>query len=225
MKKVFFLVNNLNENSFSPYIGKYLKKFDVSFDDSLPKNLEKYDLVVLWNYRKIIQGISNKKNIIIFHGSDLPGGKGWAPIYYSIFNGLKYYTVSGILPADEVDSGDIVIKAKFQIKDNFTAEFIRECDNEVSVLLVRKILDKFKGKKITGKKQVGKGSYNKRRKPEDNEVDINSKVSEIINHIRGCEKQHPAFFYYKDQKYNISIFPDNKPKFPEDLEIIFSDND
>ena len=82
----------------------------------------------------------------------------------------------------------------------------------------------FENKKIIGKKQSDRGTFYPRRKPEDNEIDLQSRFIEKINHLRACENTHPAFFYYKDMKYNIMIEPELKPKFPSDLKITFYDS-
>lgn len=224
MKRIFFLVNSLDEFNFNDLIKKYLDGVYVTVGESLPQNTQDYNLIIIWNYRKIIPNISDKKNIIIFHSSDLPDGRGWAPIYYTLAKGLNYFVISGILPSEKVDTGDIVVKAKFRIRDNYTAEVIRQWDSEISIMLIKEILKRFEGREIKGIKQIGEGSYNPRRSPTDNEIPIESRICDIIGHLRGCEKRHPAFFYYNQTKYIIHIEPENKPEFPEDLEVIFYDS-
>lgn len=224
MKKVFFLVNRLEEFDFQQYLNKYLSDVNVTVGESLPTDTDYYDLIILWNYRKILKNISDRKNIILFHSTNLPEGKGWAPIYYTLTKGLEQYTISGIFAADEVDSGDIIVQAKFKIKDNYTAEIIREWDNEICIMLIKKILEIFQGKEIKGRKQQGVSSFNTRRKPEDNEINPNVKFADVINHLRACEKNHPAFFVYNKAKYLVKVEPEIKPTFPEDLEITFYDS-
>lgn len=216
-------MNKLDEFNFFEYIEKHLNDVNVTVGDSLPQHANEYDLIVLWSYRKIIKDVSSK-NIILFHSTDLPKGKGWAPIYYSISSGQKYFTISGILADEKVDSGDIIVKAKFKIKNNYTAEYIRKWDQEISIILVKKILEKFANKRIKGKKQIGTTTTNPRRRLQDNEIDLKSKFGEKINHLRACEKNHPAFFYYNKVKYNIAIEPEPKPEFPSDLKIMFYDS-
>lgn len=224
MKRVFFLVNKIDEFNFCQYIEKYLNEISVIVGDSLPEHTDEYDLIVLWSYRKIIKKIPNGKNIILFHSSDLPDGKGWAPIYYSIRSGLEHFTISGILADERVDSGDIIVKAKFRIKDNYTAEHIRKWDHEISIILVKKILERFANGKIRGEKQEEVGTSNPRRKPDENRIDLKSRFEQTINHLRACEKNHPAFFYYNQTKYNITIEPETEPDFPADLKIKFYDS-
>jgi methionyl-tRNA formyltransferase len=220
MTSVFFLVNSKEEFNFSDYIKKYLKNISVTIDTVFPKKSDSFNLIVLWNYMKIIPNISKCENVIVFHGSDLPKGKGWAPIYYSLSKNNSHYIISGIIPNDEVDEGDIIVKAKFKIKLNYTAKIIREFDNEISFILIQKFLKRFKTK-IKGKKQSGHGTFFKRRYPEDNEISFNSKISKIFNHLRASEDSHPAFFYHNDIKYLIKIEPEEKPLFPDDIEYTF----
>ena len=143
MKNILFVVDNPDEFKSIPYLKKYLPNINYLIKTSFPSDPDNYNLIILWNYRKIIPNISERKNIILLHGSNLPLGKGWAPIYYTLVENLPNYTIAGILPADKVDSGDIVVRAKFSLKDNYTAETIREFDNEISILLIKKILERF----------------------------------------------------------------------------------
>lgn len=224
MKRVFFLVNKLDEFDFLQYVKKHLNEISITVGDLLPKHTDEYDLIVFWSYRKIIKNIPSGKNMILFHSSDLPDGKGWAPIYHSIYSGQEYFIITGILADERVDSGDIIIKAKFRIKDNYTAEHIRKWDHEISIILIKKILERFARGEIRGKKQEGADTSNSRRKPDENRIDLKSRFEQTINHLRACEKNHPAFFYYNQTKYNITIEPETEPDFPADLKIKFYDS-
>ena len=171
----------------------------------------------MWSYRRILKNLENQNNVILFHSTDLPKGKGWAPIYYSIFNNETFFTISGITASNKVDSGKIIVKGKFKILPNHTAEYIRKWDEEISIILIKTILKKIKNTKISGIPQKGKITFYKKRLPEDNELSSKN----MINHLRACEKNHPAFFYNKNEKFFINIEPENIPKFPKDLKIKF----
>jgi methionyl-tRNA formyltransferase len=224
MKKIFFLVNSLDEFDFQDLIKKYLPDIRVSAGESLPEHTEDYDLVILWSYKKIIPNLSGKKNIILFHSTDLPKGKGWAPIYYTIIQKNEYFTITGILADEKVDAGNVIVKARFKIKDNYTAEHLRGWDKEISIMLIKEILARFEGKKLEGIRQTGKDSFYKKRSPEDNEISPDVKVADIIDHLRACERSHSAYFIYNDIKYFIYIEPAEKPDFPDDLEVKFYDS-
>jgi len=223
-KKIFFLVNNLEEFCSYDLLKKYLYDVSITVGETFPEHPEDYDLVILWNYKKIIHGLNGISNIILFHASDLPKGKGWAPIYYTIVNKEEYYTITGLFAANEVDSGDIIVKARFKMKDNYTATILRQWDNDISLILIKKILEKFKDKPLKGMKQTGNETYFKRRYRDDNEISLDERLKEIVDKLRASEPQHPAFFFYNGYKYFIFIQPEFEPKFPDDLEIIFYDS-
>ena len=218
------MVNKLKEFNFLEFINKYLSDVSVCLGESLPEHTEDYDLIILWNYRKIIPDISYKKNIILFHSSDLPEGKGWAPIYNSISRGKEFYTISGIFASDRVDAGNVIVKARFRIKDNYTAEYIRKWDNEITIMLIKEILYLIENKELKGIEQSGDETFYPRRFPKDNEIKIDEQFISIINHLRACEENHPAFFMYNDTKYIVHIRPEILPAFPSDLEILFFDS-
>ena len=218
MKKIFFVVNSIKEFDFKNLIDKYLPKADIKIGESLPKNTKEYDLVILWSYKKIIKNLPKENNVILFHSSNLPKGKGWAPIYHTMVSKQKYFTITGIIANEKVDSGDIIAKARFKIQDNHTAEYLRKWDHEISIMLIHEILKKMKSP-IKGKKQISKGDTYPRRYQEDNQIDTKLSFKQIINHIRACEKKHPAFFYLNKTKYIIRVEPELKPEFPKDLEI------
>ena len=88
--------------------------------------------------------------------------------------------------------------------------------------MISEILKKMKKKVLTGVKQDKKQeTFYARRYPKDNELNINSTLVSLVPFLKGCEKSHPSFFYYKGDKFTISIRPSIPPSMPEDLEITF----
>jgi len=219
MKKLFFLLNSTTEYNFSDLQKKYLKDVSVHIGDTLPSHPADYDLVILWNYRKIIPGVAKHNNLILFHSSFLPEGKGWAPIYNTIAHGLQYYVITCLFCHENVDAGDIILRCRFALKDCYTAELVRRWDSEISMRLIPELLMRMDSGNFTGIQQEGHGTFYPRRKPSDNEISPESKIFEVVNHLRACESGHPAFFFFNGVKYNINIYPDREPSFPEDLEI------
>ena len=220
-KKICFLLNNIKEYSFKNLVDLYLpnKKFDINLSTVFPKNFKSYDLIIPWCYKKIIKGEKKLTNTIIIHSSNLPEGRGWAPIYYSLRDQNSDYTISSIFATKDVDKGNLIVKASFPILPEYTADYLRKVDTEISILLIRKILDKWHNAKIISKKQIGDGSYRPRRFPKDNEVKINYSLKKILSHLRAVEKNNPAFFYFKNIKYIIEVHPENKPDFPKKIKI------
>ena len=214
--RILILVNQLEEFDFEKELNYYLPpdRFDVSIAGSFPGDAAKFDLIFPFNYRKIIKGASLAGNIIVMHASELPEGRGWAPIYYTFSKNKNEYVVSGIFAAEDFDSGDIIIRARIKIAPGYTAHFIRAIDKEIFLLLIAKIFEQWPKGNPVGIKQMGFPSYYPRRHPKDNEIDINKPLINLIPHLRGTEPQHPAFFFYEGEKYLIGITPESVPKKP-----------
>jgi methionyl-tRNA formyltransferase len=224
MKKVYFLVNRMTDFGFAPLLEKHLGDCEVAVGTTLPAEPSAYDLVVLWSYRKKVPVEPGCRNIILFHSSRLPEGRGFAPIYNTIARDLERYTVSGIFAAAEFDTGDLIVRASFRMRENYIAADLRRWDEEISVMLVSRLLDRFGGGELKGVPQVGTSSWWERRCPEDGCIDTTRTFAELIPHLRASESRHPAFFMLGQTKYVVSVQPETAPAFPDDLEIEFFDS-
>lgn len=221
-ERVFFVLNRLEEFDFANLISQYLSGYTVDVGVALPPDPHSYRLIILWSYRQIVVDLPKPNNVVVFHSSDLPHGKGWAPIFYAIVEEQADYYITGILAASKVDAGDIIVKAKFRLKLEYLAQDIRKFDREISIYLVAEILHRFQGRSLVGLPQIEVGgSYRPRRNPEDNELDINKPLRELIPILRAVENHHPAFFNYHGRRFNLSIETDIPVVFPDDLQIVF----
>ena len=90
MKNILFIVNKKEDFTIQNYIDKHLLGFEIHVEENLPKDILSYDLIILWSYRKILKNISYYRNIVLFHSSDLPDGKGWAPIFNTLNRALYF---------------------------------------------------------------------------------------------------------------------------------------
>ena len=116
MKKyqICILLNKLEEYHFDDLIKKYLpsEKFDIEIKEKFPENASFYHLIIPWNYHKIIKNVKNFGNVVIIHSSDLPKGRGWAPLYYTFRDDMPHYTMTCIFAHENVDQGNIILKAR-----------------------------------------------------------------------------------------------------------------
>ncbi len=222
-EEVFFLVEDVNVTNISPYIDRHLQEYSVTIGDVFPEQPNNFRLIVLWNLRRVIKDLPPNTNVVVFHSSDLPVGRGWAPIYHTLADGLEEHVISAIFAAAKVDGGDVIAKARFRVLPCHTAEILREIDEEICVLMVRKILEKFSGRDIVGVPQIGEPTYYLRRTPADSEVDPQKSLLEILPHLRACGSGHPAFFDWQGCRYYLTVATDGARSIPEDLRITFSD--
>lgn len=218
---VYYVVERATDFSIASYVARHLGRYAVKVGERLPERLGDYRLIVLWNLRRVIQDLPANRNVVVFHSSDLPRGRGWAPIYHVLADGHPEHIVSAIFAAPEVDSGEIIAKARFRVQPCHTAAALRAIDEEVCVMLAAAILERFADRPLTGVPQTGEATFYRRRKPADNEVDIRRPLAELIPHLRACEANHPALLVWQGCRYQISLTPERPPGFPDDLRIEF----
>ncbi|MBT5855618.1 hypothetical protein HOH87_03165 [bacterium] len=216
IQSVLFVVNSIESFDFELEAQDLLKSCAIEASTFFPESPSDYHLVILWNYQTIVPNVDSYSNIILFHASELPKGKGWAPIYYALSEQKEYYTLTGIRAANSVDSGEIVGAARYKITPDMTATHLRTWDTTISLILIQKLLTL---DEIDTTPQVGSSSYNRRRKKEDNEIVPLDTIASALPHLRACEPSHPAYFIHDGVRFNIQITPHIPPSFPEDLEI------
>jgi methionyl-tRNA formyltransferase len=213
---ICILLNSLEEFDFEEAVHRYLspERFEVTITETYPEMPSIYRLIVPWNYRKVLKEAAQDGNVVVMHASDLPDGRGWAPIYHAFRERKTEYVLCAILAADEVDTGDIIVRARFAIEAGYTAPFLRELDKELSVLLIAKILENWPERAPVGVKQAASGRFRERRHPSDSKVDPSLRLVEMLPHLRGLEPTSPAFFFYEDVKYLIEVRPEVAPRNP-----------
>ena len=219
--RICILLNRFDEFDFEEAVRRHLPsdRFEVTIADTFPDDPSDYRLVIPWCYRKVIKHAARAGNIVVMHSSELPDGRGWAPIYHAFSEQKAEYVISGIFAADEVDTGDVIVRARFTIEAGYTAPFVRALDKELSVILVAKILEQWPDGLPVGARQAGSGSFRGRRHPKDNEIELSVPLIEMLPHLRGVEPAAPAFFFYMGVKYLIEVRPEIAPCKPRQVMI------
>lgn len=218
---VFFVTEADHASHLRKLASRCLDGFVTTIGMSMPENPGDYTLIVLWNLRRIITNIPESQNVIVLHSSDLPMGRGWAPIYHSIADQKEDHVISAIMVAPLVDSGDVIAKARFRIGPDVTAVSLRRFDEEACMIMIYAILKKYPSGSIPAVPQLGQPTYYSRRSQADNEIDIEQPFAALIPHLRACEPQHCAHFFLHGVKYNIHIQPETPPKLPPEILIEF----
>ena len=216
MKKqnlVAFLIDKKNN-----WIEKYIKKI---VDDKLLKKKYKFkkfynlpnspqgQILFILNYTKILKKkeLNKFKLPIIIHGSKLPDYKGFAPVQNQILNNRNLIHFSMIKASLKVDSGDIIQRNFMKLNGSEIYDEIREKSANIIVKMIIKFLKNFPKYKL--EKQKGYGKFYRKRKPDDQKLNINKSIKENFNTFRIANNEKwPAFFIYKKKKYIIKIYKD-----------------
>ncbi len=208
-------------------IKKYLPtfKFKVKFSRSTEIAFEKYDLVVLWNFHRKLEIGDDVVNVVVFHASNLPEGRGWAPIANLFLHEQKQYTLTGFRANSEIDTGNILIQFYISMKPSYTARFIRLIDNELMCLGVRMLLD-YRLTMENGRPQPSNHVKPfQRRTPEMNKIDVSNSIESYIALLKSAEEGHPVYFEHDGEVFDLCLTPRKSPNFPEVLVSVFYDRE
>ena len=168
---------------------------------------EGYEIVFILSYFSIIKKdlLARHRHNIVVHESDLPKGKGWAPLFWQILEGKNSIPVVLFEATDKIDAGRIYVKDTILLKGNELYDEIREKQAEKTLELCLLFIKKHVN--IKSKPQRGAPTYYKKRTPKDSELDLSGSLKDNFNLLRICNNnEFPAFFRYKNRKYIVRIF-------------------
>lgn len=207
-KKVAFLFDKKNDWIYS-FFKSYkfqLDSYVVSFLLDADK-VNNFDIVFLLGYTKILprEFLQRNELTLVVHESNLPEGKGFAPIQWQILQGFSDITISLIEAAEKVDSGKIFLKSKIIFDGTELYEDIREKQAKATYDIIHNFLKSFPN--ITPISQEGKESFYPKRTAADGELDVSKTLEDNFNLLRiGNNDAWPSFFYLRGKKYILKIF-------------------
>ena len=216
MKKIkITILLDVKNNWIQPFIlNSILMKNCDKYEFRISLNhldIKNQDIVFILGYTKILNAEflgANKLNVVV-HESDLPKGKGFAPVQWQILGGAKFIPICLIEATAEVDSGNILFKKKFELLGYELYDEIREKQAAATIQIISEFLEVFPNH--NGVKQFGLETFYRKRTINDSELDIDKSIREQFNHLRVSNNtEWPAFFYYEGRKYFLKIFSDER---------------
>jgi len=193
-------------NSFEIISSK--EEYDFKFN----KLVINADLIVFLGWSWIIpKEITNKYLCIGVHPSDLPDYRGGSPIQHQIINGVIETKISLMTISEKLDGGDIWLKNDLDLRGD-TIEIIFKNLEESSIALFNNFFNLYPNIRPI-KQDLTKGSYFKRRAPEESRIKIedfkNKSLKEIYNTIRCLTAPYPNA-YIEDLEGNKLYFKNVK---------------
>ena len=170
-----------------------------------------FDIVFLLGYTKILSNnfLQRNKLTLVVHESNLPEGKGFAPVQWQLLEGRSEIKVSLIEVSEKLDGGDIFHQLKIVFDGTELYDEIREKQAIASINIISEFLAAYPN--ISRSKQVGTESFYPKRTAADGELDISKTIQENFNLLRvGNNDAWPSFFYYKGVKYVLKIFKEKQ---------------
>lgn len=131
------------------------------------------------------------------HASLLPQYRGASPINFAIINGDKESGVTTFFIDDKIDTGEILLQEKTQIKDNEDAGTLHDKLQEIGKNLVVKTLEGISTGKLKPQKQIYEEGIEYKYAPkifkEDCLIQWNEPLEKVYNLIRGLSPYPVAF--------------------------------
>ena len=146
MTKVAFLFDKKNDwlKSFVPSNLSSFKGVTIKVSYNYLEILS-YDIVFVLGYTKILPNnfIKGNKLVLLVHESDLPEGRGFAPVQWQILEGKSKIVVSLIEMTQEVDAGCIVEQTMIEFDGTELFQEIRRMQAEATFALIKKFLTSY----------------------------------------------------------------------------------
>lgn len=168
---------------------------------------ESFHVVFILSYFCIIDDefLKQHRYNLVVHESDLPDGKGWAPLFWQILEGKVDIPVVLFEASTKVDAGDVYLKDHIVLQGHELHDEIREKQALKTIELCSRFLDSYK--QIEPVRQSGVESFYPRRTPKDSELDVEKGIAEQFNLLRIVNNDaFPAFFYWEGKKYILKIY-------------------
>ncbi|WP_172399504.1 UDP-4-amino-4,6-dideoxy-N-acetyl-beta-L-altrosamine N-acetyltransferase [Campylobacter jejuni] len=174
------------------------------------KEIFNFDIVFILSYHQIIDKkfLKQNKHNIVIHASNLPQGKGWAPLFHQIIEGKNEITFSLFEANEKADNGDIYLQKNLKLNGLELYEELREKQATFTLDTCLEFLKLYPN--IKAKKQKGQESFYPKRNPKNSELDINKSLKEQFNLLRiVSNEEFPAFFYKDSKKFILKIYSNN----------------
>jgi len=175
-------------------------------------NIEGFDILFILGYHSIIPKDILKKNKhnIVIHESNLPQGKGWAPLFWQVLEGKNKITFTMFEAGEGIDDGDIYMKRVLRLRGDELNEELRTLQANLTISMCKEFIENYeKYKKPFAQK--GKESFYPKRTPKDSKLDINKTIKEQFNLLRIVDNEkYPAYFEINNNKYILKIYKEYK---------------
>ncbi|RDE22573.1 methionyl-tRNA formyltransferase [Motiliproteus coralliicola] len=211
VNKVTVLVDN--DSWILPFAEKLCKELDQRGIKAVfaceQQAIVEGDICFMLGCTRIVSSENLAKNThnLVVHESDLPQGKGFAPMTWQILEGKHQIPICVIEATAEVDAGPIWIKGEISLEGWELCADWRAAQGDKTVSLCIDCIDLFED--ISPKPQHGTESFYARRSSTDSELDPNKTIVEQFDLLRVVDNErYPAFFTHRGRKYRLKIYHD-----------------
>ena len=196
------------EQWFIPYaeqLNKRINKSKLFFNHELIN--DSFDILYILSYHKIIEEkyLKDNKHNIVIHASDLPKGKGWAPIFWQIIEGKNEIPFTMFEASSGMDNGDFYMKSNLILNGYELNKELRNKQARHIMDMCLRFINNYTEYK-TSTPQSGQETFYSKRSAKDSKLDVSKTIKEQFNLLRTVDnKDYPAFFEINGHKYILKI--------------------
>ena len=170
------------------------------------------DLQVVVAFRMLPEIVWNMPPMgtINVHGSLLPQYRGAAPINWAIINGEKYTGVTTFKLKHEIDTGDILLQTKIEIREDETAGELHDKMKEAGAELLLKTIQGIaegslheQPQSLTGLGQTDELKHAPKLTTDTCRIDWTKNTEHINNLVRGLSPYPAAFTLLENKKLKV----------------------
>lgn len=209
LKVVTVLVDN--DSWVLPYADYLVREIQqLGFNAELVRSAEDIEegwVCFLLGCVKIVEQqhlVKNAHNLVV-HESDLPKGRGFAPMAWQILDGVNSIPVCLLeASAGEPDAGDVWLRDSIELEGLEMLPVWRRLQGEKTIELCMRFLQEYD--LLRPLKQTGKPSWYSRRRPADSELDPDLTIREQFNLLRVVDNErYPAFIKVEDKTLYFKV--------------------
>ena len=205
------IVTSEGDNWFLPFARLLVERLQPIADTSLVFshcNVGASDIVFYLSYYSIVpeDALALGNNNVVAHASDLPSGRGCAPMTWQVLEGRDRLTLTLFEATREVDAGPIYLQETLELDGTELVNEIRETVGKLTIAMCVHFVENRTELMKSGVHQAGEPTYYPRRTPADSELDPNKTIAEQFNLLRVVDNdRYPAFFELSGRRYRLSI--------------------
>lgn len=211
MNRASFVVITDNPNSWSlPYNEDLVRRLRAAGHEATlvhaVADAPDADVAVYLSCERIIPARERArfKNNLVVHASDLPRGRGWSPLTWSILDGADRVVLTLFEAADEVDSGPIYLQQELRFEGHELIDELRAAVGRGSQELVLAFARSWP--EVPARPQAGEPTFYPRRRPVDSRLDPDRTLRESFNLLRIVDNdRYPAYFEHAGHVYELRI--------------------
>lgn len=166
------------------------------------------DFCFCLGFSRIVSAVTRQqyRHTLVVHESDLPHGRGWAPMTWQILEGKNSIPITLIEAVDAVDAGPIYLQERIELSGTELNPEWRALQAQTTQHLCRQWVQAYPAIVASARHQEGAGSTYARRKPADSRLDPAKTLAEQFNLLRVVDNEgYPAFFEFNGRQYRITI--------------------